>query len=485
MNTRLRRALFVLVAGVTLLGAITPAFADEGGDPATESAPADSAAPSSGEPEAADASAAPAEAEPDPAVGQAVPEATEAEEPSDEPAADEGDEPEAPGDEATEQHEASQAAVESDGSAPSVSASRVNPGTATTGAGQTVNIVINSPSPGDDIQPGDTVTVTGQASIGLLGANVNIAYVIDVSGSTSAIVPDCTGDGVDNTVLECEQAAANALNDQLAQIPGVNAGVVPFASGASVAQGLVPASDPAVGAAINALASGGGTNFSNALGAMNDLFSTAPPGEQNIAYFLSDGSGSLDPGPGSALQAAVDAGTQVNTFSIGAGAEGCDPGSNLLAIADATGGVCIVVGDVSEILKVIQDLKPAGIDKVEISVNGGPPVEADLDLLGNFSVQVTGFVFGENSIVATAFTDDGTEAAADVTIDIDEPQAEVLGAVLVAAGPAAGSSDDTLPVTGSQTMTLAAVGVGLLLAGLALVAAGNRREVPYLAQFHD
>jgi LPXTG-motif cell wall-anchored protein len=441
---QLRVIVVALIAGLLMFGFVAPANADgSSGDPA-------------------------ATPESTTTTTVAVPETT----PPDTTATDattETTEPEAVAEEAPAEEPAEEAVVEDDVTAPSVKSTgqtrrrpAANPGTGTTAGGQQVTIIIDEPVNGSQVNEGDSVVVRGRVAIGTLGASVDIVYTLDTSGSTSGDAGDCTGDGVSDTILQCTQAGAIAINNQLVGLTGVQVGVVEFNSGGSIVQGLTNPADPAVNNAINGLVSGGGTNFDAALTSTVDLFNTSASGNRRVNYFLSDGVGTLTEGPGTPLQAAIDAGIVVNTFSLGIGAAPCEPGSPLQIIADSTGGVCTEVTDVSQILAVVDTLRPAGIDRVEVSINGGPPVVATLDLLGNFEATVGSVVLGENSIVATVFTDDGTSVSADVVVQAGEVEPEDgVGGVRSQAG--------TLPVTGSDSLPMAVTGALLLLVGAALV----------------
>lgn len=346
----------------------------------------------------------------------------------------------------------------------------VNPNSTTIpSTGQSLDIEITSPTDGATVPAGDPVTVEGLAGIGGLSANANVMYVVDVSGSTSfPTFQDCDGDGAggdadddlngDSTIgdtLDCEISGVLALNDSLSALVGVDGGVVPFGSSAVVAD-----VDPATGQQdfttpldvdnnTNAIADleevlrsldqgsvglftpnsvGTGTNFDSALASMNSAFAGQPAGENNVTFFLSDGEGSLSTGSGTPLQAAVDAGTVVNTYAVGGAVTAeCDPGQQLRTIADSTGGSCTVVANPADLAAQLGGATPAGIDRVEVSIDGGTPIGASLDALGNFSATIPGSAITgpSHTISATVFADDpdNTSVTADVTVNVPEPEA--------------------------------------------------------------
>ena len=333
-----------------------------------------------------------------------------------------------------------------------------NPATGTTTTGQNLNIQITAPGDGDTYDGTAPVEVEGIASIGNLSLDVNVAYIVDVSGSTefsNTANQDCNGDGtvtsaddfngdgqVGNT-LDCEIAGVIALNQSLSGILGVDGGVVPFGSQATIAdvspfsgnQSFTsPLEEDATGNGqpdlddvvrsldtgrvnlFRGTSVGSGTNFAAALNSMNSLFGTQPASETNVAFFLSDGQNSSN--INAALSSAVAAGTVVNTYSIGPGAAGCGSGSDLFAIADATGGNCVVVADPAALSSALTGSTPAGIDEVLVSMNGLDGVPATLDALGNFDVSFPAslLVQGANPIDATVVATDGTEVTASITV---------------------------------------------------------------------
>jgi hypothetical protein len=281
-----------------------------------------------------------------------------------------------------------------------------------------------------------------------------VAYVVDNSGSTENPTDlDCNGSGGpdpgDNLngdartgdVLDCEIAGVVALNNSIAS-SGAAAGLVSFGSTAA-ASDVSPAGgdQPAVrvsedgngngqrdieeaarsitsgGAGqFTPKGSGGGTDFDVALSTMNGLFSGG-----GVAYFLSDGQASVSTAAGGPLDQAKSKGIQVNTYSVGSAAAGCDPGSSLRTIADTTGGSCTVASDPATLAGQISGgtaPRLAGLDRVELTMNG-QTVPATLNG-GAFSGQFPAAALrnGANKVVATALATDGTRASADVTVNV-------------------------------------------------------------------
>ncbi len=333
-----------------------------------------------------------------------------------------------------------------------------NPAGGTTNNGQTLSIIIDTPPDGEKVlvPPGHLNSITGRAVIGNLSTTTNILYVVDLSGSTSSPSgQDCDGNGVagdvgdnlngDTTVgdtLDCEISGLIALNNSLANI-ALDVGFTPFGSGAAIAD-----VDPTAGqqnftspvkadknsngwpdieevarsfdqGRVNVFTPkyvGGGTDFDDALISMNSAFSSQPPGERNVAFFLTDGAGAVTSGSGSPLDEAANAGTLINTFAIGSRTSGaCTTGQHLAIIADTTAGSCTEVSDPSQLQAALGGITPADIDRVELLLNNGRPMSTTLDALGNWSVitsPLTGIKVGPNVISATVYATDATSVTA-------------------------------------------------------------------------
>lgn len=386
---------------------------------------------------------------------------------------------------------------------------------AATPANGALTIQITSPTDGQSFPPGQGPSeITGSVGVGTLGVDVSILYVIDTSGSTdNEDGLDCNGDGVVDakddlislkdsgvgSILDCEVAGMLAINDSL-PTEGVVVGALDFDSdvepqdGDAVLPGIqlfVPPDNDADNSGEfdllefmqQDISSSGGTDFDDALLATANAFATRPADERKIAFFFSDGKDSgfdaaTDPG----LAALAAAGVQVNTFSVGDGSTGCGPDSDLFKIAQATGGICTEVVDPSQLSTIAADLAPVGIDRVEISINGGPPQTAEVDVLGNFTLQVDPSIWknGPNTVQATGFADDEaqTSASASVTFTVGE----VAVAALQSERGRAAAAPATLPVTGaSEVRELVLSSLLMILLGAGAVALGHLRTARRVA----
>lgn len=315
--------------------------------------------------------------------------------------------------------------------------------TTTLPGGTSLSVTIDSPPTGTTVAQAP-FTVTGTAAIGAAApiANTLLLTVLDVSGSTTQNVPGATcgnqnaHDGQPNTILDCELAAAKALNDAAVSAGTVfRAGIIGFggASGtgssndaqiadlsraagevALIAPGSITG-PPGVEDVDDVLSSAGlgsapfassfpgsgngfsrftlkeflgNTNYWAAVRRARELAATAgPPMTNKVVVMLSDGA-STRGGPGGALgTTALDAFSgppsdpsppRFYTFAIGPNAD-CVTGSqygDLQDIADASGGTCQEIDDPADAAAVIPGAIASSLTAVQVSVDGGPPAAA-------------------------------------------------------------------------------------------------------------
>lgn len=286
--------------------------------------------------------------------------------------------------------------------------------------------MISHPVDGSTVDQGE-LTVRG--SISDQGdENVYAMYVVDASGSTAAAGYDCNGDGTHDAdddlnddssngeILDCEIAGVIALNTSLGSIPGANSsikvGLVAFGdygSAADVAGQLsgdqpftAPLSDDDAPdrdrtADIVQVAGsldqgevelftrkyvGHGTNFTAAL---NAAFTELEKVQgRRVVFLLSDGYGSLNPEVMDRMDA-LD--VDVRPFAVGRGSDRCVPGGALDRIGDRSGTPCTYTENPNGLSTALTET-PQGIDRVEVILDAGAPVLADLDALGNFSAKM-------------------------------------------------------------------------------------------------
>ncbi|MEL7315482.1 MAG: VWA domain-containing protein, partial [Cyanobacteria bacterium J06559_3] len=171
-------------------------------------------------------------------------------------------------------------------------------------------------------------------------AEYNFALIIDRSFSM--------GNGPDSPLADAKNAYISLIDALIEQ--GIAASsrfaVIPFDSDASL-QGPFGAEEAK--SAISALSPGGNTDFGPPITEAINFFSGLPSGANNIAYFLSDGSGS---GASDALQASAE----VRAYGIG--------GANLTQLDIIDSDDAVFLEDSSDLA---EEFATSGISKEEIS----------------------------------------------------------------------------------------------------------------------
>ncbi len=273
-----------------------------------------------------------------------------------------------------------------------------------------------SPADGTTYANPTNVTVNGQAgttgSVG--GAGLDLALVIDVSGSMGLSVPG----GTFSTRMEAAKNAAVALVNALPQ-DTTSVSVIAFSSSANTVQtltGLNP-NKASVLAAINSLSPGGGTVIGSGIDAATAELTSARHtiGRTQQMVVLSDGESFGDPAASSAnaLTQGIDA-----VHSVGV------PGHNvsqMQAIANQGNGVYTSVDDLNDLESIFDGTggNLVGLDFVDVVLPDGTILlDVPTDGLGNFSVNYN-LQAGANVFVANATGTDGTTASDTVTLYVD------------------------------------------------------------------
>ena len=289
--------------------------------------------------------------------------------------------------------------------------------------GTSISVGITAPADGLLIAyPPGTFPLNGTASIGEGQAvpNTLIVYVLDVSYSAimdpgAGCGGDANNDGMSDTVLDCEIAAARALN-QLAIGAGTvgQVGVAVYGgvevsdpldqSGRAADVGPGSGSQLLTGPATGLGTPGGpdveevlasafvdpgqrsggvhkftdtnvgsnGTNFGKGLEAAVTIVnaSTMP---NKVIIFMSDGQATTGPGIGSV---SVPSNVLIKAFAIGKGSTcaGSSTYGTLTGVAakGAPGSDCTEVDEVSDLPDVIPGVIGSQLTKLELSINGGP-----------------------------------------------------------------------------------------------------------------
>lgn len=404
--------------------------------------------------------------------------------------------------------------------------SAANPANTTTTTNQTFSVGVTTNPVADPVWLGTTVKADATATLGK-GGFANIVYVTDISGSMensgfnpfNAAVGNCDGDGTIGSAMDASCFGLIALNNSLGSATNVNVGLVAFGNGAKTAdvspaaglqtfttppnQGNPPPNDmeevirslstefggtssAGIGQFTSDITAGfaGATNYDAALTNMNAAFASQPPGGENIAFFLSDGTPTtFTTGVGSPLQTAITAGIKFHTFAVGPIAVGaCAVGQPLRVIADSTsGGTCTEVSDPST-LSTVLPVALTNIKSLELKVNGitvcsdlGPSEPVSMSVL-NCDI-TSSLVVGMNTIEAVATAEDNTTVTAE----------KKFGVIDLALAPAdatndLGANDNTHAVTatisgdpgqiGGHVVSFAVSGQNAGAAGVCSVNAG-------------
>jgi hypothetical protein len=277
----------------------------------------------------------------------------------------------------------------------------------TLGGGTSVSVSIDAPADTATI-PATTgdIVLSGSAAVGQSQPNsTTLIYVIDgsqsaVEGSGGDCGGDQDGDGNADSVVDCQIAAARALNQDAIAAGTVDQVGVVFFAGTAAAQDVSaqagtqllvdPAYDdpnsnngiPDVEDRLGLVTSGGLTNLEAAVQSACTLAGSPSNANQHtIIALMSDGFASAG-GAASDDAAACGASVTIQTFAIGAVASCVNdhPNTSLESIAVATGGVCTRVTDVSMLDELLTDVVlEALLFNLLLSVDGSGPIGISAD----------------------------------------------------------------------------------------------------------
>ncbi len=313
------------------------------------------------------------------------------------------------------------------------------------------------------------LTLVGTADVGEGDAvpDTALAYILDTSGSVNAAsgcgVGDQNGDGRNDRILDCEIAAAKAVNAVaidsgiVAQVAAIvfagagNQGDVGPEPGLQILTGpgtdnggqpIPDVEETLMSAFVNGgynvfsrRSAGAGTNYQAGLVATCTALGNAPQ-PSRVGLFLSDGENLL----GSDISTAIPCADPVTffTFAVGGGAScASDPRGrgSLQEIADLTGGTCTEVPDIADLPDILPSAVQAELIRLELSIDGEAPV--DITALADPALPLTGpagttFMFelppltpGAHEVCLTAFGSDvggdGSVTTCSTVTDADAP----------------------------------------------------------------
>ncbi len=290
--------------------------------------------------------------------------------------------------------------------------------------GQQTTLSLESPT----LTSKDRIVLSGFINPGQFtsGQKYNVAFVIDVSGSTSlgfgssSNVGDVNGDGLANTILDAEIAGFLALNKSIINSGAANntsVGVIPFDSFATLKTFTTANAD--VETYLRSLRVAGGTDFGNALSKTIDFFNQAPTGRNNLVFFLSDGQGfGNTPAQTTTLTNPNGINAKITSIGVGSGSslteldrlDDNQLNNSATQVLDPSSLTANLTGGDTKI-------NASDVQKVEILVNGTLAQTLSKDQLtsnssGNglsFNTELNGLVSGNNSIqVQVVFNDSDT-----------------------------------------------------------------------------
>lgn len=323
-----------------------------------------------------------------------------------------------------------------------------------------IAVTIDTPPDGATM-PAGHVAVTGTASIGQ-GTDLSdtaLVYVLDVSSSTRS--PGGCGnnpnnDDLSNSILDCEIAAVTALNGQAAgngRLTEVGAAVFGEAAvtadvGPATGEQLItgPASDVDktggrdIDQVLNSVFStaageggvgtftrkgvGGNTNFADGIQKATTVAGASGKAHKIVA-FLSDGTATAG---GSITQplAAVAPNVDIYTFAVGTFSSCDDTGDNgegsLQQIANATGGTCTPVTDVTALPNILSGVITTQLTSLTLQVDGAaaipitqvtPALPHAGPVKVNYTATIPALAPGQHTICVTAIGhEDGRDVSA-------------------------------------------------------------------------
>ena len=276
--------------------------------------------------------------------------------------------------------------------------------------------------------------ITGMAGANIIGTGLDLALVIDQSGSMRY-----------GSLTQAKTAAIALVNNLPEDTSSV--AVIGFNSSAHTYTLLTPLNPnkATVINAINSITAGGGTNLGSGVAAgANTLVAGHTTGRAMMQVVLSDGVGAYS---GEAATAFAANGIVTHTVGV--------PGHNaslMQQIATDGNGVYTNVTSIDDLVDLFNGTggNLVGLDHVDIQLADGTWIyDIATDALGNFVLPDQVIALGANTFTAHAVGDDGTSASAVLTLN--------------------GTEEGPAPVPEPSTILL----VGLGLAGLGVL---NKRR---------
>ena len=281
------------------------------------------------------------------------------------------------------------------------------------GAQGELQVEIHEPANGallSSLEP--EISVVGGASIFGGVKQLDLFLVLDTSKSLK-----------DTDPKDYRVKGSVALVQSLPAKSDIQVGVVDVDGNAELIQPLT-SNRRRVVAALQSLDRHGTTDLAAGIrAALGGFGRDARPGSSRVMLLFTDGK-SNEKRARAAMDEARASGVAIHTLLLGKDSKGT---KILRAIAEGTGGSFLRVTNPSRLPEAFLNLKTTGVERVTLSVNGGPPIDAPL-AGGTFTARVP-VVPGTNRIVATATSLEGEQRQAttevvvsdDLTLSIETP----------------------------------------------------------------
>lgn len=273
-----------------------------------------------------------------------------------------------------------------------------------------LQVEIQSPTANHTVTDGATmVEVEGIASAIGGVRYLDMIFVMDTSQSLRSTDPK-----------DYRSLGAIGLVRNLSPKSDIKIGVVSFASRGELVQPLTSNREQ-LAEVLRELPRSGSTNLAGGIEtALRELDQNGRPGSSRVIMLFTDGKSNEKRAYEAAVQAHAEDVT-IQALLLGSDSKGT---SILDTIAWATGGGFLRVADPTMLPQAFLDMRTTGVDSVELSVNGSPPVAAKLaggTFSGNLPLEV-----GENQIVALATSLDGETRESSVTVTVRDASCAAL-----------------------------------------------------------
>ncbi len=310
---------------------------------------------------------------------------------------------------------------------------------AASGPAGRLELNIQHPSAGT-VLTGSEISIEVQGGASVFGGvkQLDLVLVLDTSRSLRNTDPN-----------DYRMWGAIGLVESLPAWSDVQIGVVAFARRAEILSPLTADRDAVVRSLRN-LGHGSATNLAAGIDtALEDFEQGAREGSTRVMLLFTDGK-SNEKKARAAMKRALEQGVVIHSLLLGRDKTG---EKILRGIATGTSGSFLLVTDPTKLPAAFLDLRTTGVESVSLRVNDSAPIPTLLTM-GSFSGEVP-LTRGENQIVATVTSLDGTTRSESVTITVRPEGCSELAIQAVRDGqPALSISDRSVEIVmdASQSM---------------------------------